>query len=184
MVNAGSGMFVVTLPMKEGHVDFSILDEYLAIDKKMRDSGLKQGTQEYNNKYKKLITDANLDHLIDSQGLPRKDRFGRFVILEGLTSDKARIVNSENKTSNIEDTTSNFFINAGDDPELYSLLQIGLSNKDRGNYEIKNPWYGWGRDNIYKGNIYIPISNNPINGMNADENDIKMSTSYDLEEAT
>ncbi len=185
MVNAGSGMFVATLPMKNGHVDFDILDQYLQIEQKMIDSGLQKGTPEYAKKFKSLISDANLDHLVDAQGIPRRDRFGNFVVLEGLTSDKARIVNSKNnQIQSIDDIESNYFISAGDDPELYNLLESGLSNKDRGDYKLDNNIVWWNNNKIYRGNIYIPISNNPINGMNADKNDIKQSTSYGYEEAT
>ncbi len=184
MVNAGSGMFVATLPMKDGHVDFDILDQYLQIEQEMKDSGLKEGTPEYARKFKSLISDASLDHLIDAQGIPRKDRFGKFAILEGLTSDRARLVSPKGKAFSINDVKSNYFINAGDDPELYKILQSGLSSKDRGDYKIDDGFLFWGGDTLYRGNIYIPISNNPINGMNADKNDIKQSTSYDYEEAT
>ena len=185
MVNASSGLFVATLPMKDGRVDFSILDQYLEIEQAMKDSGLKEGTPEYARKFKALMSDANLDHLVDSEGLPRKDRFGNFAILEGLTSDKARLVNPRtNKTFSISDVKSTYFINAGDDSELYKTLQSGLSSKDRGDYKVDDGFLFWGGDTLYKGNIYIPISNNPINGMNADKNKMKESTSYGYEEAT
>lgn len=185
MVNAGSGMFVVTLPMKDGHINFDILDQYLQIEQEMRNSGLKEGTSEYVKKFKSLISDAHLDTLIDAQGIPRRDRFGKFLILEGLTSSKARLIDPEKDTvHSIDKVGSKYWTSEGDDPELYKILQSGLSSKDRGDYKIDDGFLFWGGDTLYRGNIYIPISNNPINGMNADKNDIKQSTSYDYEEAT
>ena len=38
-------------------------------------------------------------------------------------------------------------------------------------------------DKLFKGNVYIPLNTNPINGYNADSNQIKESTSYLYEKA-
>jgi hypothetical protein len=62
---------------------------------------------------------------------------------------------------------SDFILPAGDDSELYNMIKQGLSNKDRGEYEISD---GLFNDELFKGNVYIPLNTNPINGYNADSN--------------
>nr|DAT77905.1 MAG TPA: hypothetical protein [Caudoviricetes sp.] len=47
------------------------------------------------------------------------------------------------------------------------MIKQGLSNKDRGEYEISD---GLFNDELFKGNVYIPLNTNPINGYNADSN--------------
>lgn len=194
MVNTRSGSFVVTLPSKNGQVDFDVLDKYVEVMNeldRLKKDGLKENTPEYAKKYKDLMEEAQLSHLLNTNGQPRTDRFGNFLVLEGLTSDKARLVDPQtNKTVSVGDVKSNYILNAGDDSELYRILQDGLSSKERGDYKLdRNEWYDvpsyWGSyDRLYKGNIYIPITNNPINGMNADKNDMKESSAYEYEEAT
>lgn len=180
MVNAYSGAAVVTLPIKaDGTVDLNIAERWTNVLDQLEDSGLNPNTPEYNQKQKQLLAKNQLDGLIDSNGNLNRNRFGQFLVLEGYTSEKAKAV-QDNKKVSFKDVQSDFILPAGDDSELYNMIKQGLSNKDRGEYEISD---GLFNDELFKGNIYIPLNTNPINGYNADSNQIKESTSYLYEKA-
>ena len=184
MVNAHSGAAVVTLPIKiDGTVDLSTAGRWVAIQEELKNSGLVKESPEYNQRLKYLMHQNQLDGLLDSNGLPSKTRFGHFLVLEGLTSDKAKAV-KDNKQVSFEEIQSDFIVPAGDDSETYDMIESGLSNKDRGEYKFNRNWdWSLGYDKLYRGNIYIPLNTNPINAYNADDNDIKQSTSYLYEKA-
>ena len=181
MVNAYSGAAVVTLPIKaDGTVDLNIAERWTNVLDQLEDSGLNPNTPEYNQKQKQLLAQNQLDGLIDSNGNLNRNRFGQFLVLEGYTSEKANAV-QDNKKVSFKDVQSDFILPAGDDGELYNMIKQGLSNKDRGEYEISDGWLF--NDELFKGNVYIPLNTNPINGYNADSNQIKESTSYLYEKA-
>lgn len=184
MINANSGAAVVSLPIKiDGTVDLSVADRWVAIQDKLKASGLSEESPEYNQRLKQLVHENQLDGLLDANGLPNKNRFGHFLVLEGFTSDKAKAVKN-NKQVSFGDIESDFILPAGDDSEIYDMIEKGLSNKDRGEYEFNRNWdWSIGHNELYKGNIYIPLNTNPINAYNADDNDIKQSTSYLYEKA-
>lgn len=180
MVNAYSGAAVVTLPIKaDGTVDLNIAERWTNVLDQLEDSGLNPNTPEYNQKQKQLLAKNQLDGLIDYNGNLNRNRFGQFLVLEGYTSEKAKAV-QDNKKVSFKDVQSDFILPAGDDSELYNMIKQGLSNKDRGEYEISD---GLFNDELFKGNVYIPLNTNPINGYNADSNQIKESTSYLYEKA-
>lgn len=185
MVNTSSGAFVTKLPVDQtGKVNFEILDIYAKITDELKNRGLTKGTQEYLVNEAKLLKKKGLDVLIDSNtGLPNPKYFRNFLVLEGITSGKAYGVEPINgKKQSINDIDSKLIINAEDD-ELYDTLRKGLSNKDRGEYELDNNFWSWNNDKLYRGNIYIPLNTNPLNAVNADENDIKTSTALEYEKA-
>ena len=180
MVNAFSGAAAITLPIKvDGTVDLGISERWVNVQNQMKNSGLDPNSSQYIEKYKQLLKDNQLEDLIDSNGNLNRNRFGHFIVLEGYTSEKANVV-QDNKKISLKDIQSDFIIPAGDDGELYDMIRQGLSSKQRGEYDISS---GLFNDELFKGNIYIPINTNLINGYNADQNQIKESTTYLYEKA-
>lgn len=180
MVNSYSGAAVVTLPINpDGSVDLKVSERWVNVQDQLDNSGLQPNTPQYLQKRKQLMSQNSLDGLIKSDGTLNSNRFGHFLVLEGYTSDKAYAV-QDNKKVSFKDIDSNFIISAGDDEETYDMIRSGLSSKDRGDYDLSSGWFG---SDLYKGNIYIPLNTNLINGYNADQNDIKESTSYLYEKA-
>lgn len=180
MVNSYSGAAVVTLPIKaDGSVDLNVSERWTNVLDKLEDYGLSPNTPEYNQKLKQLLSENQLEGLVDSNGNLNRNRFGQFLVLEGYTSEKANAI-QDNKKVSFKDIKSDFILPAGDDSELYNMIKQGLSSKERGEYEISDGLFS---DELFKGNIYIPLNTNPINGYNADSNQIKESTSYLYEKA-
>lgn len=192
MVNRSSGAYVANLPTKNGKVWVEAAEVYSDFVNELKNSRLKQGSPEYQRKVKELLNNekyALLAPLI-SDGRLKPSNSGKFLILEGVASSKAAGISSETRNrQSISDFNSQYIKQAGNDPNLYDTLKQGLSSKDRGEYELDyNEWYdvpSWFNryDKLYEGNIYIPLNNNLINAMNADENDIKQSTAHKYEEA-
>lgn len=194
MVNVNSGACVATLPVKDGKVWVEAVEVFSDFNDELKRSGLQPGSAEYQRKAQELLKQSkyiSLAPIMQSNGELKPSNSGQFLVLEGLTSGKAAGVSDETgKKWSFDDINSNFIVNAGDDRELYRTLESGLSDEDRGEYKLDyNEFYdvpaqSWGSyDKIYKGNIYIPLTTNPINSMNADENEIKESTARKYEEA-
>lgn len=180
MVNSYSGAAVVNLPIKmDGTVDLEVAQRYVSVLDQLKQLNLTSGSQEYASKFKQLMDNNQLGDLVRSDGSLNTNRFCKFLVLEGYTSEKAKAI-KDNKPVSFKDVESDFILPAGDDSSLYDMIKQGLSNKDRGEYDISDGLFS---DDLFKGNIYIPLNTNPISGYDADENDIKQSTSYMYEKA-
>ena len=184
IIDANGGAMTATLPITpEGKVDFSVLDTYTEIQNKLKEQGLTPNTREYTEQLVKELTDNGLNYLVDAQrGIIDINKFGHFLILKGVTSSKAVAVQN-NKKVNLDDVTSDYIVDASDDDQLYNVIRQTLSTKDSEYKLDENNWYDWnGWDKLYSGNIFIPLNMNTINGMNADDNDIKSSTALEYEQ--
>lgn len=176
MIKASTGAVAVTLPINaDGTVNFDIVGKYEKICASLRNKGLKPGTEQYEKQLGILLKKNHLDTLIDSNGLPNKKRFGFFLVLEGVASNKAkgRKYNSQTQAMDeipFKDFESNYLVNMGDNKPVYDQLEAGLSTKEH-KYETGYHDY-WFTDDIYAGNIYIPLNTNRLNAINADENDV------------
>lgn len=188
MVNAASGVMAVTLPIKmDGTVDLSVVQKWEQIQTLLKNEKLQVGSDTYNKRMSQLLKDAKLDTLLASNGMPNPNRFGYFLVLTGLTSKRAKgVTNSQNgESKSFEDIDSDWIINAGNDNSTYETLKQGLANKDRGEYDAKSAGYGtFYNDDLYKGNIYIPLNINPINAKNADDSTISDSEARIYERLT
>lgn len=190
MVNTRSGAYSVTLPVRNGKVWIEAIEVYNNFKKELKESGLKQGTSQYDLKVKELLRNPEYSALaqyIQNNGELTPSNSAHFLVLEGVTSSKAQGINIDGHKQSISDFDTNFIIES-DDEELRRTLEAGLSSKDRGKYKTDydewydvSSWFG-NYDKIFKGNIYIPLSTNPIDAMNADKNDIKETTAKRYEE--
>lgn len=181
MVNANGGAMVATLPItQDGKVNFSILNTYTSIEQKLRAKGYKPKTKQFEKAKAMILKKVGLGYLVDAQsGMVNPNYFGHFLILEGAASDKAKVINQENKSVALGG--SNFIKDASKDDSLFETVQKALSDKDKGKYELDNNWWAFNNNKLYKGNIYIPINNNSLNGANADENEVKVSQAKEYE---
>ena len=182
MVNINSGAFVVTLPVKNGQVWIDAVEVYSDFDRELKKSGLDPNSSEYQKKVQELLKNpkySSLVPLIQSNGRLNPSNSAHFLVLEGITSSKGTgISDRTGKEYSFHDIKSNYIVKVNDD-NLRQVLIDGLTNEKR-KYELN----GWpNEDKLYKGNIYIPLSTNPIDAMNADENNIKASMSKTFEEA-
>ena len=171
MYDNGGGM-VVTLPSKIVNgvrvVDLSILNQYN--EAKQLFNQQKTGDPQKDLELQaKILHDKGLDELLDSNGLPNVNRFQQFLVISAYGVDK------DDKFENNTNGTENQFLEEVDpEDSLVTLLEQTLSTDNKkSNYKIDIfNWYAvadWGKnyDRIFKGNLYIPITNNTSAGVYA-----------------
>lgn len=180
MVNASGGAMVATLPINsDGKVNFEILGTYTKIESKLKAAGLKPGTDKYNKAKVQVLKKLGLGYLVDAaNGRVNPKYFGHFLILEGVASSKTRTLNN-NEQGNM--SGDEYVQDASGNSQLYDTVKRALSDKNKGEYELDNNWFKFNNDKLYKGNIYIPINQNALNGANADDNEVKVSQAQGYE---
>lgn len=172
MYDNGGGM-VVVLPSKIVNgvkvVDLSILNQYNEA-KQLFDQQKTGNVQKDSELFAKILHDKKLDELLNSNGLPDPNRFQQFLVISAYGVDK------DNKFENNTNGTENQFLEEIDpEDSLITLLEQTLSTDNKkSNYKIDTfQWYAvadWGKksyDHIFKGNLYIPITNNTSAGVYA-----------------
>lgn len=181
MIKAGSGAYVVTLPIKNGKVWLEAVQVYSNFKRQL--AGLKEGTTEYKDKAQQLLNQPEYASLIPilQDGTLKPSNSRQFLVLEGLASNKTSGISKENKKESFKNIDSNFIKDAGDDDALFRTMEAGLSSKEKGEYKLDNNWISFNNDHIYKGNIYIPLNVSAVSAANADKNDLKESTVYRYE---
>lgn len=185
MVNTSAGMMTATLPKTtDGRVDLDILPRYSKIADACRRQA-KPGTEKYEQLLSSKLRAAGMGFLTDASGHLDTRKFGHFLVMEGYASSKTKI-NENNKVSNLEG--SSFMQDVSSDDDAFDMVEAGLSDlnsEGKGKkYELDHNWMTLNNDKLFRGNIYVPLNTNTNSAMNADENDIKESTSrrYEMNE--
>jgi len=177
MYDNGGGI-VISLPTKTVNgtqvVDLSIIDEYNAAYTEYND---KKGGQEDPALFSKILEEHGLTELLDSNGLPDKRRFANFLVVSGYAVDK-----KDKFYKNTNGDENKFIEDIDADDALIDLLQTTLSTDEKkSNYKIdQSNWYETGSpeswwntyDHIYRGNLYIPLSDNENSGLTAGKEEL------------
>lgn len=169
----GNGGTMVTLPMKYNEngvqvVNLNVIEDYRIVNEKLQQykNQLKTGQiseEQYNKIWGDLLKEAELFDLVKYDGTPDLNKFGQFLVVDAYTTDKFDV---------IKDKDSLFIHKVKNpDPTLEQFLIQGLStDNDKSNYDIDIDDWGWFEgtwNDIYKANLYIPVSNNPNSAVNA-----------------
>lgn len=170
-----SGAIVVTLPCKivnnHKEVNLGVIDAY----KKALDQVESQGItdkEEYEKALGEALKDQNLTSLLDANGLPDKNKFGQFLTVEAYTTTKLKGLD---KSSQFVEKVSN------PDDRLEQRIITALStNKDKDDYSLDIDYYFWG-DDVYRGTVFIPLSNNINAAINAYGDQVKLGESKEFE---
>lgn len=169
-----SGGYRVTLPTKIVNgikvVNFDYLEAYNEIIKKLKDQGITEIHSEYQTKLGEALKDAGMDNLVDSNGLPNKDKFGMFLVIQGYTTDNVKSVEN---TYNNEKKREVKTIEIVEDPsdQLKALLEEKLGID-----------YGYiFHPDVYRASVFIPISTNPLDAINADNISVNDTQARNLE---
>ena len=170
---------IVTLPCKivngVKQVNLAVRDEYEKAEQKAANQATR-GTNEYLKILGQELKNAHLDSLLDSNGLPNKNMFSEFLIVEAYTTDK---INLDNKNSQYIEKVKN------PSEDLENRINQALStDSKKSNYKIdvkdKLSLFELTYNDVYRGTIFIPINNNPAAAML--NNNIKINQQQDLEE--
>ena len=170
---------IVTLPCKivngVKQVNLAVRDEYEKAEQKAANQAAR-GTNEYLRILGQELKNVHLDSLLDSNGLPDKNMFSEFLIVEAYTTDK---IDLNNKNSQYIEKVRN----PSEDLENRINQALSTDNK-KSNYKIdvkdKLSLFELTYNDVYRGTVFIPINNNPAAAMLNDN--IKIDQQQDLEE--
>ena len=170
--NQGGDVAILPTTMDEQgnkKVDLSIMDEYTKI---VSNIDAEQGSPEWNRELARGLKEAGLDQYLSGSGTLDSRRFGLFLMVSGVTTDRW---NFKKDSKYIEKVTST--------KDLADTMSRALStDKDNKNYEVDiDDWgLGWitegGYDDIYRGTIYIPLNPNRNAAVSAYGAQVKHST--------
>ena len=150
-----TGVMRANLPIKsDGSVNLDLLEAYEKAENDIELSGDKSPEN-----IKQIYEQYGILSLLNADGTYNQSKFAPFMITEGYTTDAL---------SGLK--TSEFVVEyKGDEDAAIALIQKSLSvgsgknvqTPDVDEFSWYNPadWFGW-TDTIYKGVIYIPITNN------------------------
>lgn len=180
---SNTGGAVVTLPCKivNGHkqVNLEIKDLYeeaesIALQKV---NGNRESPQ-YATALAKELQNRHLDYLLNSNGLPNKNMFGQFLVVEAYATDNIKLNKNSQYIERVREP----------DERLEERMSKALSTDDKkSNYriDVKDKWllFEWGYNDIYRGTMFIPLNQNPNSAMNSWGNSsLKIDQQQDLEE--
>lgn len=186
----GRGFSRVLLPIKnDGSPDLEVTKRFQQACEALKARGydankIQNGVDNRLEALKAFAEELNVVGLWDliTDGKPKMSKIGIFLVTEGLGSTKTGLKPSD--YVKVKSTTD----------EDYDLMEKLLSRKGLDGkvekYELDRPdwgglwpgdWFGLS-DSIYEGTIYIPISNNKLQGATAAGNKVKAGTAKAFEE--
>lgn len=169
----GSGGMMVDLPCKIVNgtkvVDLGVLDSYNRAYEQFKALPKDQQTSDA---FGEILQQFGLYQLLDGSGLPNKSLFGQFLVVTGYGVDKNNTLwQNQNGEKNryLEDVdTSNEALMETISRDLSTDSKKSNYTIDTENwFESSDPEGFFTYDHVYKGTLYIPISNNEGQGHNA-----------------
>ena len=175
------GGVVVTLPCKivngVKQVNLDIKDAYERAEQKALQVSQNRQSKEFIEALGKELKEEHLDSLLDSRGLPNKNMFQQFLVVEGYTTDRIPLKKDSQYIEKVKNPTS----------DLETRISQALStDSKKSNYsiDIDNHWGflegGW--DDVYRGTVFIPITNNTNAAISSWGSNSNISQSTELEE--
>ena len=122
----------------------------------LKDKNIDVGQREkLSSEQKKTVNEVyeqvGLDPLFNDDGSVNKLKFGYFGLIKGITKETAFEEGSE--------FTRDYLIEASD-KERKLFEEIMKSNPKTKDFSIDNGFWGLGRDEVYRGTIFIPVNTN------------------------
>ena len=182
MFDLGGGATVVTLPCKyeNGHkvVNFAIKDEFdNAIKEVSKNIPIDYSNPTFVKALSEKLHEKGLDSLLSGDSID-PNMLGHFLVVSAYTTDKININTNSRYIEKVKNP----------DKSLEERLIKGLStNKDKNDYEldIDDKWglFELTYDDVYRGNVFIPLNNDPVSAQTGWGNDnIKLDEARDLAE--
>lgn len=178
----GMGGTMAILPVKMSStgrkvVDLEVLDRWETANKQLKDMGINSVLdQKHKQEIVQVLYQNHLEKFVNvEKGSPDYSAFWQFMIVDGYAVDHS----SKNTFKN-----SSFVTKVDDDSEEIQMIEKALStDKDQSNYKIDvDNWYDLnGHNTVYKGSIYIPITNNQLQALTASGKSIKEGSAIQKE---
>lgn len=178
----GMGGTMAILPVKMSStgrkvVDLEVLDRWETANKQLKDMGINSVLdQKHKQEIVQVLYQNHLEKFVNvEKGSPDYSAFWQFMIVDGYAVDHS----SKNTFKN-----SSFVTKVDDDSEEIQMIEKALStDKDQSNYKIDvDNWFDFnGHNTVYKGSIYIPITNNQLQALTASGKSIKEGSAIQKE---
>lgn len=181
MYSIDGGGTIVTLPCKIVNgikqVNLDIRESYEKAEQRALQVSSNRKSPEFIKALGEELRKEHLDSLLDSNGLPNKNMFAQFLLVEGYTTDKIDFKKDSQYVEKIKNP----------DSSLENRMSLALStDKKKLDYSIDiDDHWGWFEgtwDDIYRGTIFIPLSNNPNAAINSWGGSVNIEQSTELEE--
>ena len=178
--NDGGGT-VVTLPCKivngVKQVNLDVRDAYERAEQKALEVSKDRTSPAFIKALGEALQKEHLDSLLDSNGLPNKNMFAQFLLVEGYTTDRIDFKRDSQYVEKVNNP----------DEQLEARMTKALSTdkkKSDYNIDVKDHWsiFEGFYDDIYRGTIFIPLNNNPNAAINSWGGSVNVSQSTELEE--
>lgn len=173
---SNSGGMIVTLPCKivNGHkeVNLGVRETYEKAVQEVESKGISRGTQEYYKALGEALQQHGLSNLVDSNGYPDKSKFGQFLVVEAYATSK---IKGLDKSSQYIEKVSN-----PDDSLEQRLVKALSTNNKKDDYSLDINYWLWG-DDVYRGSMFIPLTNNLNASINAWGSQIDIDEARDIE---
>lgn len=172
---------VVTLPCKyqNGHkvVNFAIKDEFDdAIKEASKIIPIDYSNPEFIKVLSQKLHEKGLDSLLKGDNID-PNMFGHFMVVSAYTTDKVNFDTNSRYIEKVKNPDSN----------LEDRIIKGLStNKDKNDYELdvddKFGFLELTYDDVYRGNVFIPLNNDPISAQTGWGNNVNLNEARTLAE--
>lgn len=110
-------------------------------------------SNEEKKKVNEVYSNHNLPALFNSDGSINKLKFGYFGLIKGIAKETAFEEGSE--------FTRDYLISATDQER--KLFEDSMKAKGQKDFSISDGVFGFGKDNVYRGTIFIPVNTNIFN---------------------
>lgn len=137
--------------------DFDLIPKFEQAMKKIKNIPQSTDTKAFLIKEAQILKEYGLNNLVDSKGLPNKDRFGAFLVVNGKASSD--IVGNPTLAATQDNMDADFENLA---KILYPDGKGGATQEAEGAFWLP---FGWFNSDIYKAPVYIPLDNNPVSTM-------------------
>lgn len=162
IIYLNQGGMRVNLPAKTDNYgnkvpDFELIPKFEQAMKEIRNIPQSTNAKAYLIKEAQILKKYGLNDLVDSKGLPNKDKFGAFLVVNGQASSDT--VGNPTLASTVNNMDADF--------ETMSKI-LYPDGKGGATQELKGASiapFGWFNSNIYKAPVYIPLDNNPASTM-------------------
>lgn len=177
------GGILVPLPYKLSAngtkmANLDVMDQWENALEKFRKLGIDILSPESVKKHAKEVTQIlysnNLEGLVDINGEGIDySKLGQFLVVDGYAV--ARDGDNRFNSKSVD------YLSSVDDYTKKTIIESLSTNDKKNNYELDLGGFSWNNDNIYKGSIYIPITNNQLKGLTASGQHVKEGPAMEKE---
>lgn len=176
MVNGNAGGTVALLPAVKTadgakRVDLDVLKRWEAAKEQFKDKGIDiedvDSAEKNKDEITRILYENGLESYVSmSGGGIDYYQFGQFLLMDGYA-----VARSETNF-NTEFTS---YMNKVDEATAKTIEEALSTNSNKNNYKLDLDGVPWNNDDVYKGTVYIPITNNKLKGLTAEGQKVKES---------